>query len=392
MFRSVILSFVLSANAVNYGRTRTGEPICLNGVWNEVNNSELMQYKITPEVQCWRKPPCIRWTYLTPERCKAFKNDDDFPTYDNYLSTTPAMPTIRTIMEEHLRNKTVFVVGDSINGLIYNAAICETRRWGLNIDFGHETNIARFSEGVQARLQTHWKHMARFTRLHKAAGGGNGKIGFWIGDAPQVPDVVLETETMIVTKGWHRYLRSDMGGILTLADVIVVNYGLHYRAPTDEAMLSDYEEAMTHMFRQLEAWARQPGKTAIVRETSAQHYLGTGAYAGREQSHLTKGSTCTCAPTDPEIEKNNVLIKMNAVLHRLASTHPHVFILPFYNITAQRHDAHEGEYCAFEAKKQNVNTNDVCCDCTHLCYTPQLWRHVFAGLGETLRKAQVGNA
>ena len=31
-----------------------------------------------------------------------------------------------------------------------------------------------------------------------------------------------------VTQGWHMWKESDMAGTLSIADVVVVNYGLHY--------------------------------------------------------------------------------------------------------------------------------------------------------------------
>lgn len=77
---------------------------------------------------------------------RSFKDDDDFPTWDPYLNTTADMPvrrqqrrsharrgraltphalaqTMRDVAEDFLRNKTIFFVGDSINGLVYQAAV-----------------------------------------------------------------------------------------------------------------------------------------------------------------------------------------------------------------------------------------------------------------------------
>ncbi len=81
-------------------------------------------------------------------------NDEDFPTADPYLTTSPDMPvrrggraqrshhwsahtflfcphkaltlceqTLRNVAEDFLVNKTIFFVGDSINGLVYQAAV-----------------------------------------------------------------------------------------------------------------------------------------------------------------------------------------------------------------------------------------------------------------------------
>ena len=77
------------------------EPTCENGVWSEATLAELGNASKLPEarsgacparraraaaeprratrvfapslsqVQCWRKPPCIRWSWATLERCRA---------------------------------------------------------------------------------------------------------------------------------------------------------------------------------------------------------------------------------------------------------------------------------------------------------------------------------
>ena len=58
--------------------------------------------------------------------------------------------------------------------------------------------------------------------------------------------VVGETETFLVVKGWHKYKPSDMEGQMAMADVIVVNYALHYHG--DEAKklgtMEEYEIEM----------------------------------------------------------------------------------------------------------------------------------------------------
>jgi hypothetical protein len=91
---------------------------------------------------------------------------------------------------------------------------------------------------------------------------------------------------------------SDMEGIMAIADVIVVNYGLHYAGN-----VSQFEEAMPLMFKQacahsmhacectcshafthaspllhthaqcaqLEEFASRPGKSAMFRETNVEH-------------------------------------------------------------------------------------------------------------------------
>ena len=45
---------------------------------------------------------------------------------------------------------------------------------------------------------------------------------------------------------------------------------------------------MDLLFEQLSAFAHLPGKVAIYRETSAQHFEKTGSYAGSEQAQISK--------------------------------------------------------------------------------------------------------
>jgi hypothetical protein len=91
--------------------------------------------------------------------------------------------------------------------------------------------------------------------VHKATGDQ-----FWVADPPAELFVVLETNTFLIPKGWHKYKRSDAAGFLALSDVVVVNYGLHYHAPSGqppEAKYPIYEAAMGAMFDQLAAFASQ---------------------------------------------------------------------------------------------------------------------------------------
>ena len=51
-------------------------------------------------------------------------------------------------------------------------------------------------------------------------------------------------------------------------------------------------------------------------------------------------------------------------------------VVPFFNLTAPRHDMHYGKFCSYNGQKKLGS----CCDCTHFCYTPVFWDTVFDGL------------
>lgn len=82
---------------------------------------------------------------------------------------------------------------------------------------------------------------------------------------------------------------SDMQATMELADVIIVNYGLHYlvcahltsvprcsersccRRLRSQGNVSEHDEMMPRMFKQLEEFASRPGKAVFFRETGAEH-------------------------------------------------------------------------------------------------------------------------
>ena len=196
--------------------------------------------------------------------------------------------------------------------------------------------------------------------MHKAT-----EDQFWVADPPAELFVVLETNTFLIPKGWHKYKRSDAAGFLALSDVVVVNYGLHYHAPSGqppEAKYPIYEAAMGAMFDQLAAFASQPGKGALFRETSAQHFAGTGSYASDAQAHPKDAGPagCKCHPMNEDVLGDNDISRMNAIVRKLSEKTPPVGILPFYNITAPRFDMHEAGYCGFEQKRGSPESNGDC--------------------------------
>ena len=317
---------------------------------------------------------------------------------------------MRNVAEDFLVNKTIFFVGDSINGLVYQAAVrcrlahhtipswcvcapltrrqvCELNRWGMKV-FTHDPRDSDdgVEPGLLTRIKSFYRRVARYNHLD----GATGK-SVWLGGAPLIPEVVRDTGTLVVPKGWHKYKASDMAAVLSLADVVVVNYALHYHGPLDhpERVMDEYEQEMHALFLQLDAFASLPGKAAIFRETGAQHFSGTGSYAGDRQAHPKIAKGCHCAPMSDEVRRHNDVTRFNDVVHRLAARHPRVRVLPFYDITAPRHDMHEGAFCAFGQARVEPNVQRFCCDCTHYCHTPQLWRHVFAALYDVLGKTRV---
>jgi hypothetical protein len=71
-------------------------------------------------------------------------------------------------------------------------------------------------------------------------------------------------------------------------------------------------------------------------------------------------------------------------------SYPKIGFIPFYDLTLPRHDMHEAGYCAFDMlrdQKRDPSRDQrppYCCDCTHYCYTPQLWKTFFAGMAAAM--------
>ena len=197
------------------------------------------------------------------------------------------------------------------------------------------------------------------------------------GGLPHAAVLLPATGTILAVKYASAYHRPDMAAPLELADVLVVNYGLHYAFITD-AEKAEYTADMTAFMVQAEAAAALPGRAVLFRETSAQHFQGSGAFTSWQQSHPSNITTCACAPMSAELAANNIVAGYNnaaAAAHRAAAV-KHVRVLPHYSLTAARHDTHEETYCAFLQR----HSKHGCCDCSHLCYTPQLARAVVAGM------------
>jgi hypothetical protein len=118
--------------------------------------------------------------------------------------------------------------------------------------------------------------------------------------------------------------------------------------------LDAYAADMDALVAQLSAWVGNapPGRRgAFLRETGAQHFVGTGAFASWEQAHPKLGSACVCAPLEGGAAADSAVTRQNAALHAAAGRSAGaVAVVPFYNLTAPRYDMHEGPFCGFGNK------------------------------------------
>jgi hypothetical protein len=133
------------------------------------------------------------------------------------------------------------------------------------------------------------------------------------------------------------YQPDEVLAAIGTADVIILNWGLHYQR------MPDYSKDLEAAMQVLNEHASQPGRAVLFSETGAQHFKASDArgYTTGEWEHRDKSSDkhCQCQP----IEDFNVNVR-NTVLNNVVATgkFPHVQILPFYELTRPRWRWHFG--------------------------------------------------
>lgn len=197
--------------------------------------------------------------------------------------------------------------------------------------------------------------------------GSSGRLRAYLASIP--PDdahgtfFVQETDTIISRRGLARFVPDEFERYLLAADILIVNFGLHYH---DMAM---YEEDMNKMFILLGNFNKIAGKLAIYRETPAQSFAKTSAFAGEISQ---------CAPLGNDVIFNNFVYKQNEVTARLAAQY-NIPILHFYNLTVPRWNVREGAFCTENGKHPDCN------DCTHLCASPTMYAKIVNDLYKILK-------
>ena len=157
-----------------------------------------------------------------------------------------------------------------------------------------------------------------------------------------------------------------------------------------------YETAATAALLDLDAFGQLPGKVAVFRETSAQHFgVPTGDYdealakdptlvlaseraptaAARSPTSRTERqwlgpSMCAKQAKDARSWRNEMVHDIIS-RHRLANVH----VWPFEEITRERWDMHAST---------KWSSGRWVSDCTHLCYSQSFWDLSFHDLYVTL--------
>ena len=380
---------------------------------------------LTRAIMCDASPPCVtemtfshEFWWAAPEerhrrrrgkvdtriaprsRCRAWTDDADWPTKEPHLSRATLTPRARSFWDvlQLLPNRTVWLHGDSIQLQMCDAAICSLMRAGV----------------APAPVLAPPNRHPPLLRNLSAASGYNFLT------------TLLPNGARLLCSGIGPYQLDAVERVLPHVDVAVLNFGLHYH--TTELFRSMLSTALLSLNRWQRAAPRQ--RVALWREGSAQHFR-LGSYAPGDEKQAPAGQPCQChalhsasmgADDRQRVNLNEQAWKLEAQMAPIAEVAAlrraepprtrrpqipvgmppcavhraelagrraraaQVGLVPFFNLTAPRHDMHRGHYCAYSGQ----TVPGRCCDCTHFCYTPLFWDVIFGGLYRAVRRSAFG--
>ena len=321
-------------------------------------------HQVTKSVMCDTRPAaCVSeflfahefyWSEKDAEKRGGVKcrkwGHDGWPTREPHVRPEAPRDDGLWPLLQLLPNKTLWLHGDSITTQLCEASICSLLRAGVAPQppfcagpNRHPSTAA--CTDVEA-LERASKMQLRAVRLPNGARLLCSAVGVF------EPDKVAQ--------------------VLEIADVAMFNYGLHYHSA------ENFGAATRSLFEMLRRWAAaRAGRVPLYREQSAQHFKGGSWSPGahRTSAKLPPGTPCECEPLgtraaagNTESVAHNQNRNFNNLALSLAAEHG-VGAVPFFNLTAVRHDMHRRHFCSYS----NQQVIGRCCDCTHWCYTPQFW-------------------
>jgi hypothetical protein len=325
------------------------KPLCINGEWTEVDPAAIRRGDALPGVACWRTPGvCIEQQFLTPHRCSSRPRDADWPPLP-FGEGFPFVPqSVVPALMEAFRGKRVIFLGDSITYNLFSFTVCEIHRSGFIVHkAGGDSRDAALRRADDA-TRSFWN------QWYDADWGGDGPPGDT--DA----EYILETDTLLVRLMHTHFKESTYQALEPLSDILVVNYGLHYDLVT-QTQRARYASDLAALSMRLDAFAALPGKSAVYRETSRTHMR-------------VPGETCGCMPVESEPGRPGM--EWSDELNAFANKAIHVHVVPFYNHTSRMPHGHPGNFSAYWNHFEHAGA----CDCTHLCYSPQITRGFLQGV------------
>lgn len=168
--------------------------------------------------------------------------------------------------------------------------------------------------------------------------------GAWSGDvSPRLAFFVPATASLVVRKGYGIFHEKDFRELLSLGDVVVSGYGLHYHEgrPAGEP---DFAADIRQLVSLIPA--DRPRGSVLLKEVSAQHFMGDGAFEAWEQNHADRDKrqeACVCTQMNATVRVGNWVARQNAIIAEAtrggaAGGAGNVVVLPYYNATADRPD------------------------------------------------------
>ncbi|KNC49494.1 uncharacterized protein AMSG_05510 [Thecamonas trahens ATCC 50062] len=175
----------------------------------------------------------------------------------------------------------------------------------------------------------------------------------------------------------YRHNVENVARAMKVADVIVVNIGLHMTIRTEDER-EKYRAMLRELFGQVEEWAQHPDHVFIFQETSTQHFETTdGSGLFESKVHAEPGSPCRCSPTNStDKQVRNSL--MEEVRTEVDAAHEWLHVLPLWEMTRDLNAAHLG-------LRHDAPDQPFGCDCTHFCYSPVISEAWMAAVVRLLR-------
>ena len=334
----------------------------VNDDWAREFPDHLARTGMTAAVSCDRGsareqlPSCVHHTLFVHEfwtgstdlsRCRRW-HSRDWPTWEPHL-VRPMARRLRSFADimSLLPNRTLWLHGDSIMLQLCDAAACALVRAGVA-----PTPV--------------YPHMPP-----------------WAAEAEQAGGLSLGRSTLLSSNG-ARLICTGHGpfdarqarAMLPHVDAVMLNHGLHYHSV--DAFSTTVRAAMT----ELRSWRNAaPTRVALWREGSAQHFQGGSYVPGAELGQCQCAALSVAPGSQPPGASagSNLNVAFTEVERRLALQYG-VGLVPFFNLTAPRHDMH---YADFRTKHQR---GERICDCTHFCYTPLFWDHTFDAMYSVLQE------
>ena len=331
--------------------------------------------QVTKAVLCETQPaPCISeflfghefyWSEKKARasggvKCSMWTRDENWPTLEPHLQRPAGLGGIWESVLSAMPNRTLWLHGDSIMTQVCEASIC---------------SLLRSAVVPQPPLCTGSDVASSTTRCTDVDALARS-VGM------QLRAIRLPNGARLLCSAVGAFERDKIAAVLRGGgvDVAVFNYGLHYHTN------ANFGQMLATLFDELKVWAAASGgRVPLFRELSAQHFKGGSYSPGAERP--PPGTPCQCEPLQARAAKDaseRTLGNQNVEFNRLAAlaaAERGVGIVPFYNLTAPRHDMHRRHFCSFSNQKKVGR----CCDCTHFCYTPLFWDVFFSTLGSSIR-------